>query len=178
MEFQDPVFNCCTCSLAERFFCEGLYDELPNLKLVLSSEGEKRWLLDWVDDFKIDIINGNFDKSKYDKIVFDENSFKKLRYFFKKFDDKTKFLTDKILENLSIYEKENCYNSNFYYYGGEFLISCIVQYENIELFNYLSDKEEIFEFCEIWENILENGPAFAIKLAMSNQNFMDKFEKK
>lgn len=165
-KFQDPVLNCYTCELAERFFCEGDYDELPKLRSQNFFQTSRIWNLNWEDDFLKDEI----DFENFDNIVFNKSSFEKISGVFKEFNNKTKFIIDKVMVNLKIYEYENCRCSNFYEYSGNFIISQICNYNNIELLNYLFEKQQIFEYCESWISTLINSSESIIKLAIRCSN--------
>lgn len=169
--YQDPVFNCITHKISERFFTEGDYDELTTTKqknyICLKSN---IWMLNWEKDFMRDFENKTLCFENYENIVFNEHSFDLIAPMFFNFDCITRFLTDKILRNLDYYEEANV-NSKFYYYCADFIVEIIYIYDNLELLNYLFFEKQIFEYSKAWRKVLRFGSKRVIEKILRSSNF-------
>lgn len=123
--YYHPVLNGNTGRIAEKIFCEGVYDEVANFKqecdrFSSSPYYSGEYYFNWEKDFIKCVKQGNFEKSKFDNIVFTKENLHKLERFFEvqvdddeymEYEDKyAEFLIDKILENVKQYDEEN---SNF-----------------------------------------------------------------
>lgn len=101
-----PVLNCKKGKIAEKVFCEGEYDELPNFQKYIGKRAIG-YQQDWEDDFIKCVNENSFQSSKFNNIVFSEIGLLKLEIFFQNDDNFGKFLCQKMIENTYEFVKQN-----------------------------------------------------------------------
>lgn len=160
--YQDPVFNIKTGKICERFFCEDLYDEVPNFKnnmMVHPDYFKPTYKKDWEDSPKF---------FENDFLIFDKNSFEKLETIFINDDSKTVYIIKKLNTFLEKCVSENK-KSQLQFELGSKLIDNISKFNCVRSLSLILDSyKDFYENCqESWENFFLNSSSDLIKIVLN-----------